>query len=324
MSNWAWTHRIETIGNGMRIHFVEQGDGVPVILLHGVPHLWYSWRNQIPAVASAGWRAVAPDIRGMGQTSIPADQDAYSSAHLLEDAIGLLDLLGEPKAVFVGLDVGANIAWDVALRHPDRVLGVVALNSPLVPPEPVRPTEAWAEMAKEHFIHLHYYQKPGVADKLFDENLREYLRRVFWSLCGEYRYLDIWDSPPDIDYLTALPQSPPLPWEWMSEADMEMYVSEFHRTGTTGMLNHYRCWDRNWELSKEVADRRISAPALLIAADRDCEIEGFRGESPLKRMNERFDNLHEIAWVHGAGHMVQMERPAEVNDLLVRFLSTLS
>lgn len=319
---WEWTHRTESV-NGIEIHLVEQGEETPVILLHGVPHLWFSWRHQIPAIASAGWRAVAPDLRGMGQTSCPEEVAEYDLDHGVADAIGLLDALGEPRAVFVGLDVGANIAWNVALRAPERVLGVVGLNNPLLPWSPVRPSDVWAEAAKDHFVHSQYFQEPGVADKELYGSLREYLQRVYWSLSGAFHYLDVWNAPPDAGYLDALPEAPPLPWSWMSEAEMEFYVSEYHRTGVTGMLNYYRNFDRNWEQTRPYADDRIEAPAAFIAAERDCDLEGFHGESPLDRMRQRYADLRDVAVVEGAGHMVQMERPDDVNAIIVRFLRSL-
>lgn len=319
---WEWTHRTESV-NGIRLHFVEQGEGTPVILLHGVPHLWYSWRHQIPAIAGAGWRAVAPDLRGMGHSGRPEDVDQYDLEHGVGDALGLLDLLGAPRGVFIGLDVGANIAWNVALRAPERVLAVVGLNNPLLPWSPVRPSEAWAAAAEDHFVHSMYFQKPGVADKELYESLRDYLRRVYWSLSGAFHYLDVWNAPPDAGYLDALPPAPPLPWSWMTEADMEFYVSEYHRTGVTGMLNYYRNFDRNWEQTRPYADHKVEAPALFIAAERDCDLEGFTGDSPLERMRQRYADLREIAVVPEAGHMVQMERPGEVNEIIVGFLASI-
>src|SRR5687767_1858074 len=191
-----WVHRYARI-NGIRMHYVEQGAGMPVILSHGFPHLWFSWRHQVPVIAQAGFRPVAPDMRGMGQTDAPADVAAYDVPQITGDLLGLLDAIDEERAVFVGLDFGAFAVYDLAFRAPERVVAVIGLENPAAPHNPAMPPLAeYAEMAKNHFVHIHYFAPHGPADTALDAAPREFLGKVFYALSGDYHYLDVWKQPP--------------------------------------------------------------------------------------------------------------------------------
>ena len=157
-----WTHRYAHI-NGLRVHYVEQGRGPLVVLCHGFPHLWFSWRHQIPAIAAAGFRVVAPDMRGMGQTDAPGAPQAYDVEHTVGDLTGLLDHLGEQSAIFIGLDFGVFAIYDLAFRAPARVRAIIGLENPSTPHNPQLPplVEA-AQWARKHFVHIHYFEPPGL------------------------------------------------------------------------------------------------------------------------------------------------------------------
>ncbi len=316
------SRQVET--NGISLHVTEQGDGPPVIFCHGFPHVGYIWHHQRPAVAAAGFRAVAPDMRGYGRSSAPIGPAAYTNSEAVADLMGLLDDLGEDKAVFVGLDFGAALVWELALRAPERVRAVIVCNNPFVGRGRRRPSELWAKMAESHFLHLHYFQTPGPADDELNANPRRFLSSIYHALSGAYHYLDIWQVASAGDsYLEVLPQAPPHPWSWMTNQEFEVFVSEFSRTGFTGGLNWYRALDLNWELTEQFAGATVDVPAFFMYGERDCDMEGFSGMDPLGMMKERVPDLREVAMIPEAGHLIQMEKPAEVNALITRFLKSL-
>jgi pimeloyl-ACP methyl ester carboxylesterase len=310
--------------HGIRMHVWEQGMGTPVVMCHGFPGLGYSFRQQMAAVANAGWRAVAPDMRGYGRTDQPHDPAEYDHAHVATDLLDLLDTLGAPRAVFVGHDFGAPLVWNLAIRAKQRVAGIVALSVPYEPRRPrERPSATFAEIARQHFFHMHYFQQPGIADRELDANPRAFLTRVFWALSGDYHYLDIWRAPSEGNgYLDVLPDAPKLPWPWLGNAELDHYVSEYSRTGFTGGLNWYRALDRNWEQSEPFAGAKVEVPALFIAGANDPVIE-MSGPRALERMKEHVPDLRGAHLLPGAGHWVQQERPDDVNRLLLDFLRSL-
>jgi pimeloyl-ACP methyl ester carboxylesterase len=319
-----WSHRYARI-NGIRMHYVEQGAGIPVVLCHGFPHLWFSWRHQLPVIAQAGFRAVAPDMRGMGQSDAPAEVAAYDVPQITGDLLGLLDAIGAERAIFVGLDFGAFAVYDVAFRAPERVIAVIGLENPAAPHNPAMPPLAeYAEMAKTHFVHIHYFAPYGPADAALDAAPREFLAKVFYALSGDYHYLDVWQHPPGTAYLDALPEPPPLPWPWLSELELEFYVSEYARSGFTGGLNYYRSMDLKWASRKPFEGRTSPVPAYFIGSERDCDLEGFHGQDPIALFRAQFPDLRRVKMIAGAGHLMQMERPREVNALLLAFLREIS
>lgn len=318
-----WTHRHTDI-NGIHMHYVEQGEGVPVVLCHGFPHLWFSWRHQIAALAAAGWRVIAPDMRGMGQTSAPAEVEAYGVDPIVADLLGLLDHIGEQRAVFVGLDFGAFAVYDLALRAPERVIAVIGLENPAAPHNPdVPPLTEYAEIAKQHFLHIEYFREPGPADAALNAAPREFLNKVFYALSGDYEMAAVFRHPPGTTYLDALPEPPPLPWRWMNDLEMEYFVSEYSRTGFTGGLNYYRAMDLKWSQRKPYEGVQSRVPAFFIGSERDIDLEAFHGDDPISLMRAQFPDLREVAMIPKAGHMVQMECPDEVNRYLLKFLDSL-
>jgi pimeloyl-ACP methyl ester carboxylesterase len=310
--------------NGIRMHVAEAGAGVPVILCHGFPHLWYSWRHQIPEMAAAGWRVMAPDLRGYGHTDAPAGVAAYGSAEVCGDVLGLIDACGAERAVLVGLDFGAQLVWETALRHPDRLLAAIVLNNPYTGRPERRPTEMFADVATRHFLHLHYFQQPGVADAELNADPRGFLTRIFWALSGEGSYFDVFGHPsPGHGYIEVLPPAPAPPWPWLAAEELDYYVSEFTRTGFTGGLNWYRAIDLRWAQNEPLGSAPVEVPAYFLAGEQDVDLAGFSGRDPLDRMRSLVPDLRELVLVPGAGHLVQMEKPAEVNAHLLRFLDAI-
>ncbi len=307
-----WAHRYARI-NGLRVHYVEQGSGPLVVLCHGFPHLWFSWRHQIPAIAAAGFRVVAPDMRGMGQTDAPPEVEAYDVDHTGGDA-----------AIFIGLDFGVFAIYDLAFREPRRVRAMIGLENPATPHNPQLPplVEA-AQWAQKHFVHIHYFAPPGPADAALNAHPREFLSGVFYALSGDYHYLDVWKHPPGTSYLDALPRPPPLPWPWLGELEMEFFVSEYARTGFSGGLNWYRAMDLRWAQRRRFEGQKNTVPFFFIGSERDCDLEAWHGDDPLGQLRQQYEDVRGVAMLAEAGHMMQMERPAEVNASIVKFLGQL-
>ena len=321
------THRtIET--NGIRMHIAEQGRGPLVLLCHGFPESWYSWRHQLGALAQAGYHAVAPDMRGYGQTDRPEAIDQYTLLHLVGDMVGLLDALGEPQAVIAGHDWGAPVAWHAALLRPDRFRAVIGLSVPFRPRGPVRPTTVMPQTADAVFYQL-YFQTPGVAEAELESDPRRFIRGVLYGNSGDGP-LRLHGLPADVGMVpragglfgrmsTILTMPDSLP-PWLTEADVDFYAGEFARTGFRAGLNWYRNIDRNWELLAPFAGARVSVPALYVVGELDLTM-GFKGARELVDGLSKFvPQLRETIMLPGCGHWTQQERSAEVNAAMLAFL----
>src|SRR5260221_2855709 len=239
--------------NGIRIHLAEQGNGPLVLLCHGFPESWYSWRHQLTALSAAGFHAVAPDMRGYGRSDRPEAIDQYTLLHLVGDMVGLLDALGERQAVIVGHDWGAPVAWYAALLRPDRFRGVVGLSVPFRPRSPARPTTAMPQTDDEWFYQL-YFQKPGVAEAEFERDARRTIRSILFTASGDApkREKSLGMVPRVGGFLSHTADPASLP-PWLGDGDIDFYAAEFARTGFSGGLNWYRNIDRSWGVLAPVA-----------------------------------------------------------------------
>ncbi len=313
--------------NGIRMHVAEQGQGPLVLLCHGFPESWYSWRHQLAALAAAGFRAVAPDMRGYGGTDRPAAVDQYTMLHLVGDMVGLLDALGEASAVIIGHDWGAPVAWESARLRPDRFRAVVGLSVPPFPRGSQPPTRAMPSTEEALFYMLHF-QQPGVAEAELERDPRHSIRSVLYHGSGESRSRPRADGAPrgsasmvprSGGFLSRHPAPPVLP-AWLHEADIEFYAGEFARTGFTGGLNWYRAMDRSWELTAAFANLPIAVPALFLAGELDLVLS-FRGvDKLLPNLKVFAPRLRGSVLLRGCGHWTQQERPAEVNEAILSFL----
>ncbi len=304
--------------NGIRMHIAERGMGPLVLLCHGFPESWYSWRHQLPALATAGYRAVAPDMRGYGQTDRPEGIEQYTLLHMAGDMVGLLDELGVEQAVIVGHDWGAPVAWTSALTRPDRFRAVAALSVPYIPRGVIRPTDGLRFVAGDNFNYMLYFQTPGIAEAELEQDVRATIRRVLYWASGEAP-----DRPPKprtAKFLDLMNDPDTLP-PWLSEADVDFYVNEFKRTGFAGGLNWYRTLDRTWELMAAYRDARIMQPALYIAGDRDLVL--IRWKAAVDHLLQTVPNLKKAVILPGCGHWTQQERPEAVNAELITFLDGL-
>jgi pimeloyl-ACP methyl ester carboxylesterase len=315
------THRfVET--NGIKMHIAEQGEGPLVVLCHGFPESWYSWRHQLPALAEAGYHAVAPDQRGYGQTDRPEAIEAYNILQLTGDVVGLVHALNEEQAIIVGHDWGAPVAWHCALLRPDIFHAVALLSVPYLRRSwaDIRPTDAMKLMAGENQFYQLYFQEPGKAEAELEADIRKTVCMFFYSASGdpplEKRWRFLFGKSEKLLDSVALPESLPA---WLTEQDIDFFTREFERTGFRGGLNWYRNMDRWWELTPFLSGAKLCQPALFVAGEVDAVITMYR--EAFDAMEETVPNLRKKVLLPGAGHWIQQERPAEVNKLLIEFLA---
>ena len=313
----------DATANGIRIHYVEQGAGPLVLLCHGFPEGWYSWRDQLSALAGAGFRAVAPDMRGYGRTDAPAEISGYTILDLVGDMVGLVSALGASQCVIIGHDWGANVAWHAALFRPDLFPAVAALSVPFRQRGPAPPL-AMLRKAGQLTHYWFHFQEPGVAEAEFERDPRAALRRVLYSISGdapyETRRLSL---QPGKGWLanTLDPERQPA---WFTDADLDHMAAEFSRSGFRGGLNWYRNIDRNWELTAPWAGAKIRQPALFIAGREDPVIAFGSGVAGLEALAVAAPGLRRKLLIEGAGHFIQQERPQLVNAAILEFLAGLA
>jgi len=314
------THRtIQT--NGINMHIAEAGSGPLVILCHGFPESWYSWRHQLSGLAEAGYHVVAPDQRGYGQTDKPEGIDKYTQLHMVGDIVGLLDALGDKTATIVGHDWGAPVAWNAAMMRPDRFPAVIGMSVPFGPRGDIKPTEGMKMMFGDNFFYILYFQEPGVAEAELEADVDRTMRGILYGASGDAPRPA--EAPAPRPAATtkftdgfAVPEKLPA---WLTEEDAQFFVNEFKRTGFRGGLNWYRNLDRTWEMTAAWRGAKVTVPALFITGEKD----GVRAFAPEAGIRDNVPNLKDLIVVPGAGHWVQQERPKEVNEALVKFLKGL-
>lgn len=305
----------------LRMQVTVQGQGPLVLLCHGFPELSHSWRHQLTALAAAGYRAVAPDMRGYGGTDAPDAVEAYTLLHLVGDMVALVQALGETQAVVVGHDWGAAVAWHCALLRPDRFRAVVGMSVPYAPPGRIDLLSA-LEQAGIHDFYMQYFQTPGVAEAELEHDPAASIRRIHYSGSG--------DAPPRQTFgrvgtggllgNTVEPDTLPA---WLSREDVATYASAYAASGFRGGLNWYRNLRRNTGLLAPWRGEPIRRPSLFIAGTRDDVLRFPASMAQLEAYPRTLPGLRGCHLLDGAGHWIQRERAAEVNRLLAAFLQQL-
>ena len=311
--------------NHINLHIAEAGDGPLVVLCHGFPESWYSWRHQIPALAEAGFHVVAPDQRGYGTSDAPEEIGAYSIMQLTGDIVGLVHALGEDQAVVVGHDWGSPVAWALAQMRPDMFRAVASLSVPFTGRGAWPPIHGMRQYFGDRFFYQIYFQTPGVAEHELQHDIPVTMRKMLYGASGAIERsggsFGVEGAPPASSYMLERMPDPgdDLP-AWLTAADVDVYVEAFTQSGFRGGLNWYRNIDSNWALTAAFHGMKIEQPALFVAGDRD--VVPFSDQTE-QAMREVVTDLRNVVVLPGVGHWTQQEAPDAVNDALLGFLKTL-
>ena len=324
----AYTHKFVEL-NGIRLHYVEEGEGPLVILLHGFPFLWYLWRHQIRALAAAGYRVVAPDQRGYGQSAQPTELVDYDVTRIVGDVVGLVKELGEDDAVVIGQDWGTAIAYFSAVMRPDLFRGIFMMTSPPDAWAPVRPSQLRVKMTQ--YADLNFYQeyltRPTTAGEL-QADIRNVLKGLYYSTSGscsdEERWRWVWHKDEAFSDTYVVPKTLPA---YMSEQALDYYVSEYSRAGIKAPITWYQAIESDWDARTFLTGVTCRLPAVFLTGDRDPSmqvLEGIDRQGPAFRsLAANFPNLRKTIKLEGAGHTPPEEKPAEVNAAILEFLGSL-
>ena len=308
---------IET--NGIRMRIKERGEGPLVLLVHGWPESWYSWRHQMKALADAGYHAVAPDMRGYGKTDSPYETEAYTIYELAKDVVGIIDAIGEETALLVGHDWGAIVAWHCVLVHPERFTGHVSMSVPYYGRGPMSTVDVFRQQYGDNFFYILYFQDEGKAEAEFDADPRGILSRLFRSPKTPTEAPSITDPKMSAGgWIGRLGAPTELP-NWLAQSDLDYYVGEFTRAGFRGGINYYRNFDRNWELTEEDAKKKIETSIIFIAGQKDRVIGGAGPEQLKSLMKKNVPGLKGVHVIPTVGHWVQQEAPEETNAIMLEF-----
>ena len=308
--------------NRLRMQVASQGSGPLVLLCHGFPELWISWRSQLAALAAAGYRAVAPDMRGYGGTTAPEDPAAYTILHLVGDMVELLRALGEKQAVIVGHDWGAPVAWHAALLRPDLFRAVVGMSVPYAPPGKAELLSSLRQAGIRDF-YIQYFQTPGVAEAELERDATASIRKIHYNGSGDGPQRSSFGIlGPGQGFMDHMVEPQTLP-PWLSAEDIAAYGAEFQRTGFRGGLNWYRNITRSWELMAPWRGQPIRQPSIFIAGARDGVLKFPNAKAQIDNFKNTLPGLRGCHIIEGAGHWIQRERADAVNALLVDFLHSL-
>ena len=316
--------KLETIEtNGLRLRAAVEGSGPLVVMVHGWPELWYSWRHQIRPIADAGYRVVAPDMRGYGGSDQPQPVEAYDMASLMADVVGIIDAFDVPSAILIGHDWGAPICWNTASMYPHRVSAVAALSVRYPKRGPTSTMDLWRRIYSDRFFYQIYFEEEGVAETELEADVARSLRKIYFALSGNAPKADYWlDRPAEGSLLGPLIDPDPFP-EWLSADDLEYYAANFTTGGFRGPINRYRNQDRDYETLPDMATGPIQQPCCFIAGSRDPVRHFVPGRDLYEDVGRHCDDLRFSKIIDGAGHWVQQEAPEPVTEALLDFLSSL-
>lgn len=303
--------------NGINMHVASIGTGPAILFLHGFPELWYSWRHQLLSLSSLGYRCIAPDLRGYGDTDAPPSLTDYTVFHIVGDLVGLLDSLGLDQVFLVGHDWGALIAWSLCIYRPDRIKALVNTSVAFMPRNPnLKPVEAFRALFGDDYYFCRF-QVPGEAEEDFAQvDTAELMKKLFTSRDPTPPCV-----PKEIGF-RGLPDPPDLP-SWLSEEDVNYYAQKFNLKGFTGGLNYYRNVNLSWELNAPWNGVQVKVPVKFIIGDLDLTYHipgtkeyihggGFKKDVPL---------LQEVVVLEGVAHFLNQEKPEEVSNHIFEFIN---
>jgi pimeloyl-ACP methyl ester carboxylesterase len=314
-------HQLDSNGISMRV--ADMGAGPVVLLAHGWPESWYSWRHQLEGLAAAGYRVLAPDMRGYGETDAPPAVEDYNLVTLAADMVGILDALEIEQATMVGHDWGSPVAAHTVLLHPERFNALVLMSVPYGGRGPANPMQAMRARTGDNFFYMLYHNEPGVAEAEYDADPRGLLLRLYQSPDAEREPPEVTDPKRAAGgWIPRLGKPVGLP-DWLTEADLDYYVGQFEAAGFRGGVNYYRNFERNWQLTEDLTGVSISVPTLFIAGAQDMVIGGANQAALQARMAGSVSDLRGVILFDGVGHWVQQEAPEATNAAMIDFLRSL-
>lgn len=310
--------------NGITLRTAVAGSGPLIVLVHGWPELWYSWRRQIKPLADAGYRVIAPDMRGYGGSSKPDAVHAYDMASLVGDVIGLLDAFAAETAILIGHDWGAPICWNTATLHPERITAIANLSVPYHRRLDITEVELWQRLYGDDFFYQLYFQDEGVAEAELETDIRSSLRKIYYALSGDDPVRDRWLSHTRGQGLLD-PFIDPAPFPaWLGEDDIDYLVANYKASGFRGPLNRYRNAQRDYDNLPQMNAAPLRQPSCFIGGSRDALRHFVPGHDLYENVGQHCEDLRVSRIVEGAGHWIQQEAPEEVTATLLSFLETLT
>ena len=312
--------------NGITLRAAVEGEGPLIIMVHGWPELWYSWRHQIEPIAAAGFTVCAIDVRGYGGSDKPHAVEAYDMATIMADLVGVIDGFGQEKAILIGHDWGAPIVWNTAALHPERIAAVAGLSVPYRPRASVSNIALWQKLYGDQgkFFYQLYFQQEGVVEAEVEADMRTALRKIYYSISGDAPSLGpTWlERPVGGGLLDGMTDPDPFP-SWMTPSDLDYFVENFEASGFRGPVNRYRCQDRDFANLPEMGIAPVHQPSAFIAGSKDVVRHFVPGRDGFAAVDQLCLDLRVNRIIEGPGHWVQQEAPDQVNEALLEFLATL-
>ena len=316
--------------NGITLRAAVEGEGPLIIMVHGCPESWFSWRRQIPVIAEAGYKVVAIDVRGYGGSDKPHAIEEYTLKKIGADIVGIIDFFEEDQAILIGHDWGGPIVWYTSLLNENRISAVAGLSVPYFPQREVSPLDAFEVIYKDKFFYQLYFQKEGVAESEFEPDLRKYLESTYFSIDARgmkkqfENPLNAMNKGPNTKYLDDVVEFESYP-DWINKDEMNYLINEFENSGMRGPLNRYRAQKIDFEELKDFRDKKLKQPAALMVGSLDPVNffigDGYKDTEHLKEVFEPvYENLIKTELINDVGHWTQQEAPEEVNRFLIDFL----
>ena len=316
--------------NGITLRAAVEGEGPLIIMVHGCPESWFSWRHQIPVIAEAGYKVVAIDVRGYGGSDKPHAIEEYTLKKIGADIVGIIDFFEEDQAILIGHDWGGPIVWYTSLLNENRISAVAGLSVPYFPQREVSPLDAFEVIYKDKFFYQLYFQKEGVAESEFEPDLRKYLESTYFSIDARgmkkqfENPLNAMNKGPNAKYLDDVVEFESYP-DWINTDEMNYLINEFENSGMRGPLNRYRAQKIDFEELKDFRDKKLKQPAALMVGSLDPVNffigDGYKDTEHLKEVFEPvYENLIKTELINDVGHWTQQEAPEEVNRFLIDFL----
>ena len=318
--------------NGINIRLAMMGEGPLVIFCHGWPESWYSYRYQLPAVADAGFKAVAYDVRGYGESDKPHEIEAYTMRNMTNDVVGIIDALGYDTAITIGHDWGGPIALNTAALNEDRISATGTLSVPFTGRGPMPTLDLWKEIYKDRFFYQLYFQKEGVAEEEFESDLSRALFMTYTNSDGRGMKFNfekgqsglVPEKTKDSTFLEGMEMFEDFP-NWFTKEDLDYFVSQFEISGLRGPFNRYRAQNIDWHEIPELEGKILEQPAFFITGTLD-PVNFFvpSDQSLTDRIKPNYKNLLFAEELEGIGHWTQQEAPEEVNNFILNFLEKVS